>query len=479
MAKDAAIRSADAEMVRWQAEVVRADGLLLKGVYDKQTRDQDWNQWKSSVAKKDEATANWHSSEASHLRASAYYNKTLADIEVAAASLDVAKAARDQWRDWLAYSQITAPYDGVVTLRNVHKGHFLQPSNSGSTSKAAEPLFVMMRTDIMRCTVDVPELDSVLVKDGDKAVIQFDAMPGVETIGTVTRNAASLDERTRTLRVEVWLEPKGATLKYTASADGVIIYVDPIPPQGGTGYPRNATIPLLIPGGSGGIVNATTNAAGVITKVDPIPREGGAGYPRSATVPLPIAGGTGGTVNATTNAAGVITHVEPTPLKGGTGYARNATLPLSVTGGTGGVVNATTNAAGEVVAYTLNSGGRLYTPGTMTEDTICDVLRPFMYAHVTILGKVRNAWELPAETVVSDILANDNRSYCFVVEDGKARKMFLQVGARCDEGLQILRKQRAGHTEWENITGQEVVVATNSKALQDGQEVRVKALEPR
>ncbi len=111
----------------------------------------------------------------------------------------------------------------------------------------------------------------------------------------------------------------------------------------------------------------------------------------------------------------------------------------------------------------------------MTVRTICDVLRPFMYAHVTILGTVRNAWTLPPDAVVSNILNHNNRSYCFTVEDGKARKMFLQIGARCEEGVQVLRKQRAGHMEWEDITGKEVVVTSNTRALQDGQEIQAKA----
>ncbi len=394
-AKKAAIDSADAEVKRWHGEVARADVLLKKGLYDQGTRDQDFNQWKSSLAKVAETMANLGSADANLKRASAHFNKTLADIEVAAASVEVAQATHDQWADWLSYRNIVAPFDGVVTLRNVHSGHFLQPSNSGSTSKAAEPLFVMMRTDIMRCVVEVPELDAVLVKDGDKAVIQFDAMPGVETIGVVQRNAGALDERTRTLRVEVWLKnPTGATVNFTASDDGVITSVEAAPPAGGSKYPPNRTIPLVI------------------------------------------------------------------------------------AGGTGGVVNATTNSAGEVIRYALSTAGYDYVPGAHVKaGTIANVLRPYMYAHVTILGKVENAWTLPTDAVMSDILANANRSFCLVVEDGKAHKMFLQIGARCADGVQVLRKQRFGDTEWQEITGKEIVVTTNTKALQDGQEVKVKAPE--
>jgi RND family efflux transporter MFP subunit len=311
-AKMASIHSAEAQVMRWKAEDVRSHKLMEKGIYDQQTADEVINQRQASEALRDEAKAKWISSQATLEQASAHYNKTLADIDVAAASVAVAEATHDQWRDWLAYAQITAPYDGVITLRNVHDGHFLQPSNSGSTSKAAEPLFVMMRTDIMRCTVEVPELDAVLVKEHDKAIVRFQAMPGIEFLGEVTRFSYSLDDRSRTLRVEIHLKnPDGA-------------------------------------------------------------------------------------------------------------------------------------------------------------------LRPGMYGNVTILAKLKNAWTLPASAIMSDILADGDRDYCFMVEGGKARKTFLKTGTKGDEGVQILSKQR-GQGKKEDITGKELVVVTNPKALQDGQDVELEA----
>ncbi len=412
-AKTAGIASAIAQVKRWQAEEDRGLAMLGKGVFDKATADEQTNQLRASEAWLDETRAREATAKAQLWRAKANFTKAVADVKVAKASVDVAQADHDQKEDWLAYRYIPAPYDGVVTLRNVHTGHFLQPVNSGSTSKAAEPLFVMMRTDKMRCILDVPERDAVFVKDGDKAVINFDAMPGVPVIGRVTRNAGTLDERARTLRLEVWLDnPTGAKINYTASE-----------PK------KDATGKVIDPGG-------------IITSVDPVPPEGGSGYPPNTIIPLAIAGG---------------------KVAGG----KNT--------GIRGTVDATTNSKGEVVHYTLKTSGYRYKAGRKEgAETISSVLRPYMYAHVTIVGKMENAWSVPPEAVQSDILANSARNFCFVVEDGKARKMFLQVGAVCDEGVQILRKQRFGSAEWENITGQEVIITTNTKALQDGQPISVK-----
>ena len=313
-AKLASIQSAEAQVKRWQAEDVRSHKLMDKHIFDQQTTDEVTNQLRASEALRDEAKAKFGSAQAMLEQASANYGKSQADVDVADASVAVAQATHDQWRDWLAYAQITAPYDGIITLRNVHEGHFLQPSNSGSTSKAAEPLFVMIRTDIMRCTVEVPEKDSPLVKEHDKVVVHIQAIPGVEFLGEVTRFSYALDDRSRTLRVEVHLK-----------------------------NPDN-------------------------------------------------------------------------------------------------------------------------------------LLRPGMYANVTIHAKLKNAWTLPASAVMNDILADGDRDYCFMVENGKVRKTFLEIGTRGEEGVQVLHKQRAQGKK-EEITGKELVVITNPKALQDGQDIELQASE--
>ncbi len=103
--------------------------------------------------------------------------KAEADVKAVKSRLEVAQALRNQSAAWLDYRNIRAPFDGIVTLRNVHTGHFLQSASSGTTNKSAEPLLVLMRMDIMRVVVQVPEKDAVLVKDGDLANVAFQALP--------------------------------------------------------------------------------------------------------------------------------------------------------------------------------------------------------------------------------------------------------------------------------------------------------------
>jgi RND family efflux transporter MFP subunit len=128
--------------------------------------------------------------------------------------LGVCQSDYDEHKAWLSYATIRAPYDGKVVLRNVHTGHFVQPANTGSANKMAEPLFVVMREDIMRCTFQVPEYDAVLAKRGSKAIVRCDnAIKNRDFEGTVTRTSWALDNSARTVLVEVEIENKTGELR--------------------------------------------------------------------------------------------------------------------------------------------------------------------------------------------------------------------------------------------------------------------------
>jgi HlyD family secretion protein len=202
---DAGIPRAEAEYKRWVAEVERSKKLLSSAVYDQQNLDVVTYQMQVADAVRTQAKAKQMSAKAALVESQAKQVKAAADVEAAEASLGVMKADRDQAQVWLDYRNLTAPYDGVVTLRAVHTGAFVTAASSGSTNKAAEPLFTMMRTDKMRVVIQVPEYDAPLVHYGSDAVIRFQALNDKEIRGKVTRTADTLDPQARTLRVEVHL----------------------------------------------------------------------------------------------------------------------------------------------------------------------------------------------------------------------------------------------------------------------------------
>ena len=81
---------------------------------------------------------------------------------------------------------------------------------------------------------------------------------------------------------------------------------------------------------------------------------------------------------------------------------------------------------------------------------------------------------LPASAVVTRAdQTQGDKTFCFVVEGGKAVQTPIKVGARDDQRVEVLAKQPPGGGAWQPFTGDEEVVVDASK-LTDGQAVEVK-----
>ncbi|MDN7356238.1 efflux RND transporter periplasmic adaptor subunit [Acetobacter senegalensis] len=96
-----------------------------------------------------------------------------------------------------AYTTVTAPYDGVVTVRNVEAGDLV------SADSTARPLFVVTRTDRLRVRVHVPQDAALTLKVGEPASMSVPERPGQIFKGTVTRTGHALEQDSRMLPVEI------------------------------------------------------------------------------------------------------------------------------------------------------------------------------------------------------------------------------------------------------------------------------------
>ncbi|MGH9435104.1 MAG: efflux RND transporter periplasmic adaptor subunit [Terriglobia bacterium] len=102
-----------------------------------------------------------------------------------------------------SYLRITAPFDGVVTKRNVHPGALVGPSGGPG---AQTSMLRIEEVGHLRLVVAVPEAYVAGVAQGAKVNFAVPAFPGRTFTGTVARLAESMDETTRTMPVEmdVW-----------------------------------------------------------------------------------------------------------------------------------------------------------------------------------------------------------------------------------------------------------------------------------
>jgi RND family efflux transporter MFP subunit len=135
-----------------------------------------------------------------------------ANRDLAANQVDVAAASAERIKTLLAYTQIVAPFDGVVVRRLVNRGDLVQAATATRTTPSAGSLFTVQRIDTIRVFCDVPENDTPHLHVGDPAIVRPAGFDGKPFIGKVTRFSLRLDPETRNMRTEIDLPNPGERL---------------------------------------------------------------------------------------------------------------------------------------------------------------------------------------------------------------------------------------------------------------------------
>src|SRR5262245_14538883 len=120
-------------------------------------------------------------------------------------SVKAAQAQVQAVQDLGQYLTIKAPFDGIITERDVHPGALVGPGSSST------PLFRLHQISRLRLVVAVPEALVGAIVKGARVPFTVPAFPGETFSGVVTLAAHELDPRTRTMAVE--LEVKNADLR--------------------------------------------------------------------------------------------------------------------------------------------------------------------------------------------------------------------------------------------------------------------------
>ncbi len=96
------------------------------------------------------------------------------------------------------YLTVTAPFDGVITERNVHPGALAGPG-----AQNAKPMLVLQQLSKLRLVVDIPEQYATQVKVGDKVHYKANSLPGQDFTGEVSRSSQSLSSNYRSETIEI------------------------------------------------------------------------------------------------------------------------------------------------------------------------------------------------------------------------------------------------------------------------------------
>jgi RND family efflux transporter MFP subunit len=127
-------------------------------------------------------------------------DQATSDLSARQSALSSAQANLRRLQQLQSYEKVYAPFDGVITARNVDIGSLIQAGDSNSPKSE---LFHMDATDKLRLYVAVPEVYANAIHGGDHVAVTSDADPNQKFTGTIVRNSDAIDLSTRTLNVEV------------------------------------------------------------------------------------------------------------------------------------------------------------------------------------------------------------------------------------------------------------------------------------
>jgi RND family efflux transporter MFP subunit len=176
---------ANVEQSRATLKLNQANAVLAKIVLDRYYRIQKDSAGAIAVQLIDEQEATVH--------------MTAASVENAQASIKVNEALVQRFTDLQRFQKIVAPFPGVITARNVDPGDLI----SADTPNTTKELFHLMRTDVLRVFVNVPQAFATGINVGQSASVYLRDDPAKQFPGKVTRTANALDVNTRTLLTEV------------------------------------------------------------------------------------------------------------------------------------------------------------------------------------------------------------------------------------------------------------------------------------
>lgn len=116
-------------------------------------------------------------------------------MESAKSAFDASKAGTAHSSQLQKYLRLTAPFDGIITQRNVSVGAL---AGTGSNT----PLFMMAQSNKLRLTLSLPEKHASSVQEGMPATFTVSSQPGKKFNAKLSRTSGLLDQQDRSLTLE-------------------------------------------------------------------------------------------------------------------------------------------------------------------------------------------------------------------------------------------------------------------------------------
>jgi multidrug efflux pump subunit AcrA (membrane-fusion protein) len=216
---------AQAQAALWQAQgqLGQAQATLVQLIATRDLAAITWQRYKvltaSGAVSRQDGDIQFTSAKTSEANVIAQQKTVRAAEEFVRAS----QAALDRLLTLQDYERITAPFDGVITARNVDVGALisatgaslgptpLNPAGPSDVPRGGE-IFRLAKIGQLRILIAVPQTNAPGVRVGQSATVTVQQIPNQSFKGKVTRTSSSLDAQSRTLLTEVDVDNPQALL---------------------------------------------------------------------------------------------------------------------------------------------------------------------------------------------------------------------------------------------------------------------------
>jgi RND family efflux transporter MFP subunit len=213
----AQVEGAQAVVQRSQEDILSAKSTVARAEADYAALHAEYDRLKQASDARPGLIAQQEldNAEAKDLSAKAQLDAARSELASKGHVLGAAQADHRHFALLADYSNITAPFAGIVTWRYADTGTLLQ---AGTSNSGSMPVIKVAQVSILRLRLPVPESLAGFVHIGDTAKIHVQAT-GEQLTGKVVRTTGELDLSTRSLQVEIDLDNRDGKLTPGMYAD--------------------------------------------------------------------------------------------------------------------------------------------------------------------------------------------------------------------------------------------------------------------
>lgn len=144
-------------------------------------------------------------------------DNAIAQLQARSAEVSSAQANAQRLQELVSFEKVMAPFDGIVTARNLDVGQLVSSAGSTTTPGAgivtnSKPMFEISSVGRLRVYVSVPQVYAPDAKAGAVATLSLPQFPGRTFKGKLVRTSDAVDPATRTLLAEIEVENRTGEL---------------------------------------------------------------------------------------------------------------------------------------------------------------------------------------------------------------------------------------------------------------------------